>query len=55
MMKKLIILVVLIAALGGAFMAMRWFRGDAEYEEALREFEQQESFPEQTDEAAPPA
>jgi flagellar basal body-associated protein FliL len=46
-MKKLILLVLVIGALAGAFMAVRWFRGDSEYEEALREFEEQETDSEQ--------
>jgi hypothetical protein len=40
--KKLILLVLLIAAIAGALMAVRWFRGDTEYEDALREFDEEE-------------
>jgi hypothetical protein len=49
-MKKLILLVLVVAAVAGAFMAVRWFRGDTEYEDALREFEEQQT---STEEAAP--
>jgi flagellar basal body-associated protein FliL len=50
-MKKLILLVLVIGVAAGAFMAVRWFRGDSEYEEALREFEEQEAVAEQAPEA----
>jgi hypothetical protein len=42
-MKKLILLVLVISAIAGAFMAVRWFRGDSEYEDALREFEEEDA------------
>lgn len=45
-MKKAIVLVLLLAALAGGFLAVRWFRGDSEYEEALREFDEQYGPPE---------
>jgi hypothetical protein len=51
-MKKLILLVLVITAVAGAFMAVRWFRGDTEYEDALHEFEEQQPMP---DEGAPAA
>jgi len=42
-MKKLILLILVIGAIAGAFMAVRWFRGDSEYEDALREFEEEDA------------
>jgi hypothetical protein len=50
-MKKLILLVLVTAALAGAFFAFRWFRGESEYEDAVGDLHEEPA----TTEAPAPA
>lgn len=40
-MKKIVLLVLIAAALAGGFFAFRWFRGDTAYEEAVHELDEE--------------
>lgn len=44
-MKKLLLLILIVGALAGAFFAFRWFRGETAYEDAVDELEEEEGAP----------
>lgn len=44
-MKKLLLLILIVGALAGAFFAFRWFRGETAYEDVVDELEEEEGAP----------
>jgi hypothetical protein len=40
-LMKIVLLIVVAAALVGAFLAFRWFRGDTAYEEAVHDLDEE--------------